>query len=129
MEGHPNIVGLECWPDEGLSLKDLKPNTVLSVETRNSIYKVKIIDGRRVEIMGGMLKDGTDRFPAPVPAVILGSTFGGSMIKLDWIGYQMYMEVHLQEDRKGQIFTTSSIQNVMIEPPDGSWTYSLDWNK
>jgi len=130
MIGKAYIFDPKKWSDEGLRLTDFKRGTLLYVETRKSIYQIEVLEDRYVEIMGGMLQNGEHRFPKPISAVIAGSTFGGSMIKIAWIGYQMHMEIHLMPAAfRGQVLTTTAVQNVVIESPDKSWSYSLDWNK
>jgi hypothetical protein len=130
MEEHPNFPEIKRWKlESGLDLRKIPPNTILSVETNNSVYMIKKIKDREIEITGGMQKDGEDRFPAPTQAFLVGSTFGGSMIKLDWLGHDMNMEVHILKEDGASIFLTSCIRNVTVESPDGSWSYSMDWNE
>lgn len=115
---------------DGIQVDKLEEGTKLSVETRNSIYEMVIVDNDTtdsqifIEISGGTLQDGGVRYEDPVPGFFVGSTFGGSLLKLNWLGKGMCMEFS-QEDR---VLTTSRIMNVEIEAPDGSWSYSLGWN-
>lgn len=111
----------------GLNISSLEKGTKLNVETTNSIYRIEIVEGNQITIMGGMTKDGEIRFPTPVSAKFIGSTWGGSMIKLDWIGEYMKMEIFLDEFKL--LMTTSFVQNVEIEGPFGEWNYSMDWNR
>lgn len=111
----------------GFTVSTLKPGTKLRVQTRNSFYEFEIIEGKSVTVFGGTRKDGTTRFPQPVEAVIYGSTWGGSMLKVDWIGEDMRLEFRAKEAE--HTVSTSRIKNVVIESKDGSWSYSMDWDK
>jgi hypothetical protein len=99
----------------------------LVVETRKSVYFVKLMDAEtgEITIQGGVRKNGSTRFEDPKLGYLHGSTYGGSMIRPHWLGHLMHMEVGFDEGR----ITTSSIQNVEIIAPDKSWRYSMDWNK
>ena len=112
--------------NEGLNVSLLPPGTILTLETLYSFYRVEIVEGKEILITGGMRKDGEDRFPNPTKAIICGSTWGGSCIKVDWIGREMHLEVVFGEDLKNKLLT-SRILNLTIEAPDGSWSYSMDW--
>lgn len=82
----------------------------------NSTYTLDRIEGdRRVLIQGGKY------FPEPKEAILIGSTFGGSMIKIGWIGYTMRMEIAFNN----QIITTSPIKTAKIK--GNSWEYQMDW--
>lgn len=109
----------------GLNVTGLEKGTKLNVETNNSIYRIVVVDGREITIMGGMTKDGEIRFPKPIPAMFIGSTWGGSMMKIDWIGQDMNMEIIIGQE----VLYTSRVKNVEIESPDNKWSYSMDWNK
>lgn len=110
----------------GLNVTLLEKGTKLTIETKNSIYQVVVVEGREVTISGGMTKEGQIRFPLPAKAIILGSTWGGSMLKIDWIGQDMRMELNLM-DEPAHSLLTSVVQNVEIEAPDGSWSYDMNW--
>jgi hypothetical protein len=109
----------------GLDISLLNRGTKLSIETKNSIYDFVIIEGCNITIMGGMNADGEIRYPSPASAIFMGSTWGGSIIKANWIGEDMYMKVKVGLN----IFSTSVVKNVEIESANGEWFYSMDWNK
>lgn len=50
--------------------------------------------------------------PNPVLCNIHGSTWGGSMIKTDWIGIGMHLEIGLMVNGEASVITTSEIQDV-----------------
>lgn len=109
----------------GLNVTLLEPGTKLTVETKNSIYSMEVIEGRKVKLSGGMDEKGNILFPEQIPAILVGSTWGGASLKIDWIGQDMFMEIMFDQD----VLTTSIVRNVEIEAPDGKWFYSMDWNK
>ena len=71
----------------GVHLRDVRPGTVLEVTTQNRAYTV------RYEGRGRAFISGHPVFcPEPTLVVIHGSTWGGSMIKQDYIGRGMHLE-------------------------------------
>lgn len=108
----------------GFSIEDLPLGTKISVETRNSIYEIEIIKDSKILIMGGVLKDSNNiRFPKPVEAILTGSTWGTSLLKRNWLGEEMRMEIFYE----GVLITTSPIKNVIINPVSGR-AINLHWN-
>ncbi len=80
-----NIVQSEI--EGGVHLRDVPPGTVLEVETENRAYKI------RYEGLGRAFISGHPVFcPEPTLVTIHGSTWGGSMIKTDYIGRGMHLE-------------------------------------
>lgn len=122
---------VQAWREQekkgGLSLSPLPKGTKLIVETRNSFYELVIDEGKEVTLFGGTNKDGSTRFPQPIKGIVYGSTWGGSLLKVDWIGQDMRLEMHIKGTDR--VLSTSPVKNVTVEAPDGSWSYSLDWNK
>ena len=72
----------------GFSLLDVDPLTGLLVETCDSLYRIVVVHGTEVIVQGGCF------FPVMTAARLAGATFGGSLIKLAWIGVGMCMEIH-----------------------------------
>ncbi len=71
----------------GVYLDDLSEGAVLEVETQNHWYTI-VIRGR-----GGELISGHPKYcPDPLPVRIAGSTWGGSMLKMRFIGRGMRLE-------------------------------------
>jgi hypothetical protein len=80
-----NIVQSEI--EGGVHLRDVLPGTVLEVETENRAYTI------RYEGCGRAFISGHPVFcPEPTLVTIHGSTWGGSMIKSDYIGRGMHLE-------------------------------------
>jgi hypothetical protein len=71
----------------GVWLDDLAEGVMLEVETQNRWYTI-VIRGRGKELISGH----PQYCPAPVPVRIAGSTWGGSMLKLRFIGRGMRLE-------------------------------------
>jgi hypothetical protein len=92
--------------EEGVSIGELEPGTLVTVETRNSRYQMVVLDSEshRVLLNGGAL------FPDRTEVVVRGSTTGGSAIKLGWIGVGLRLELVLGRRR----ITTSRVQSVAV---------------
>ena len=116
--------------DIELDTTTLKPGMILEVETINSIYKIEITESRFVKIVGGMTKNGEDRFATPQNAVILGSVGKNDQTSPDCIGKDMKLCILYDMDGTlCKILKTSPVQNVRIEDSHSDWTYDMGWNK
>ena len=71
---------------DGIYLSALAAIDQLEVQTRNSIYKLTMLGGGRVLVLGGAF------FPVWTEAVLAGSTLGGSFLKIGWVGCGFCME-------------------------------------
>ena len=93
--------------EEGLAIASFEPGTTLIVQTRNSQYRLVVLDGpcHRVLVEGGTT------FPEAVPAVLQGACAGGSLLKIGWIGVGLRME--LFADSRWVI--TSRVRSVAID--------------
>ena len=91
----------------GMSVLGLEPLTVLNVETRNSVYRIVIRDRNAVFVQGGRF------FPETSAAHLAGSTFGGTLLKIGWIGVGMRMEICGAD---GPI-VTSPVRRISVERP------------
>ena len=100
----------------GINVGKLKPNTKIVVQTLRNVYFLKTLDNGNVIIKGGKY------FPQEVERVFHGSTWGGSMIKTDWIGYSMRMEIGNGDH---EVIITSPVQAATVIGED--WIYELDW--
>jgi hypothetical protein len=89
----------------GINLHDLDPLTTLLVRTRNSTYRVIVSQGTSVIVQGGQF------FPDATAARIDGSGFGGSLLKIAWIGVGLRMEIFAD----GQRIITSPVRDVGVE--------------
>jgi len=102
-EVNRNIVQSEI--EGGVRLEDLPPGSRLQVTTRNTCYQLLVLIGNMALITGHPLY-----CPRPVVVRIHGSTWGGSMLKLEFIGRGMHIEfVHPQYQLP---IITSPIQEI-----------------
>jgi len=89
-----------------VALPLLLPGTQLTLHTRNTVYRMVVVNGseRRVEISGGKL------FPESTQAEVIGATDDES-VKVGWIveGFQL----ELLTDR-GPVLT-STVESVDVE--------------
>jgi hypothetical protein len=96
---------------EGVSLHSLDAGTVLNVITRNSSYRVVVVDPvqQRVLVTGGRL------FAERTEVRLEGATAGGSVLKIGWIGTGLRLELSMGRGR----ITTSPVESVTVEsvPP------------
>ena len=83
----------------GVRLSDLSPIDELEIHTRNSCYRITVIDPGE----GRILVQGGAFFPVACQARLGGASLGGSMLKLGWIGYGFCLEIH---DSRQCIVTT-----------------------
>jgi hypothetical protein len=91
---------------DGVSLHDLEPLTAILVRTRNSVYQIVVSDRTAVRIQGG------EYFPDMTPACLNGSSAGGSLLKLAWIGVGLCMEI----SAGGRRIVTSPVRALTMAP-------------
>jgi len=84
-EVNANIVQSEI--EGGVSLGDLPPSTVLEIQTQHHRYTAVFLGESQALISGH-----PEYCPEPVLVAIAGSTWGGSMLKLRYIGRGMHLE-------------------------------------
>lgn len=93
----------------GVYLRGLPENSILEVRTRNRSYTLRLVRG------GGVLISGHPEIcPDPVLVHVNGSHWGGSMIKLDYVGRGMHLEFR-HPDYEG-VVVTSRIVDVRLLP-------------
>jgi len=71
----------------GVHLRDLPPQSVLSVQTTNRVYRIVVL-GEGTALISGH----PDFCPAPAEVRINGSTWSGSMLKTKFVGRGMHLE-------------------------------------
>ncbi len=78
---------------DGIGLIDVDAFTTLVVRTDNSVYRITILTphAREVVVQGGTF------FPERTRACLSGSSFGGSCLKLGWVGVGLRMEFHFDD--------------------------------
>ena len=93
MAAHPNFSDevnrniIQSEIEGGVHLRDLPPSSVLSIQTRNRVYTLVILDDDTVLISGH-----PEFCPEPVLVKIEGSNWGGSMLKPSFVGRGMHLE-------------------------------------
>jgi hypothetical protein len=90
----------------GITLESLAPFDSLRVTTLNSDYQIFLLDPRtgRALVEGGC-------FPEPVEAVVNGSNFGGSTLKVGWIGIGLRLEMWVDN----RLVSTSPVQSFYVQ--------------
>jgi len=112
---HPNLSDevnrhlVQSQIEGGVRVEDLVPGSRLQVKTQNTCYRILILFGAMALITGHPLF-----CPRPVLITIHGSTWGGSMLKVRFIGRGMHLEFH-HPDYSTPI-VTSPIQEIQELP-------------
>jgi len=112
---HPNLSDevnrhlVQSQIEGGVRVEDLVPGSWLQVKTQNTCYRILILLGAMALITGHPLF-----CPRPVLITIHGSTWGGSMLKMRFIGRGMHLEFH-HPDYSTPI-VTSPIQEIQELP-------------
>ena len=112
----PDVVPRRCTLDgfveevsrtHGVGLADVDAFSTLVVRTRNSVYHITILRpyAREVLVQGGAF------FAARTKACLNGSNFGGSCLKLGWVGIGSHMEFHADD----QWIITSRVRSLAVE--------------
>jgi hypothetical protein len=119
MNLHPDIVRRieESEKQGGIKLTELAVGTRVEAQTRNTLYKIAVLENGKYMVEGGFY------FPEPKEAWISGSTWGGSMLKMKWLGIGMHMEFGNPEC--GTV-TSTAVKSLKVLASDGSWEYSLN---
>ena len=91
----------------GIGLIDVDAFTTLVVRTDNSVYRITILrpHAREVLVQGGKF------FPERTRACLSGSTFGGSCLKIGWVGLGLHLEFHAGD----RWIITSHVRAITVE--------------
>jgi hypothetical protein len=94
--------------NEGVDLSSLPAGTRVIVETRNSRYCLVMKDegGSNAVALGGRY------CPEETDVQIHGSTLGGSLISIGWIGLGWLVELSVH----GKQILTSRVRSISVEP-------------
>jgi hypothetical protein len=95
---------------EGVTLMALNACDTIHARTRNSDYEIFLLDPKS----GRALVQGGKSFAAPVEATVSGSSFGGCMLKLGWLGVGLRIEFYVN----GKRTVTSPVQSLRVERVD-----------
>jgi hypothetical protein len=91
-----------------IDLRAVPIGTNILVDTRNSRYRLVLRegDGRDVVVQGGRY------FHQETEVRVNGSTLGGSLLKIGWIGVGLFLEFSL----RGKRIVTSRVCSISVEP-------------
>ena len=92
----------------GVYLTEIQEGEALEVQTENRSYRIELRDGRAAYISGHPVF-----CPEPTRVAIRGSSWGGSMLKVAFVGRGMYLEFRHPEF---ETITTSRILDIRQEP-------------
>ena len=92
---------------EGLGLTDVDAFTTLVVQTENSVYRITVLQPYRREV----LVEGGPFFAVRTRACLSGSSFGGSCLKMGWVGIGLHLEFHVED----QWIITSHVRSIAVE--------------
>lgn len=108
---HPNLADevnrgiIQSEIEGGVFLNDLPPSTVLQIQTMHHCYTAVLLGGSEA-----LLSGHPEFCPKPVQVAISGSTWGGSMLKLQFVGRGMHLEFRHPE--YPMPIVTSPIQEI-----------------
>jgi len=99
---------------EGVSLRTLTAYDTILAQTVNSVYEIFLLEPES----GRALVQGGKFFTEPSEATVNGSTFGGSVLKMGWLGVGLRMEIFAN----GKRTVTSPVQSLRVarEEPGAS---------
>ena len=103
--------------EPGVDVRRLKAGTKLIVKTRNSTYQFVATNAA-----GELYDKGGKKIPKAAKIVFSGSTWGGSCLKVGWIGLDMQMEIRITPTR---VLTTTPVRSIRVVGADKQWFYDL----
>jgi hypothetical protein len=98
---------------EGMALQTLKPCDTIHIRTCNSDYDIFLLEPES----GRVLVKGGEYFAQSMEATVSGSTFGGCMLMVGWLGIGFRIEFHAN----GRHIVTSPVQELRIEYESLGW--------
>ena len=113
---HPNLADevnrsiIQSEIEGGVFLDDLPPSTVLQIQTLHHCYTAVLLGGSEA-----LLSGHPEFCPEPVQVAISGSTWGGSMLKLQYVGRGMHLE--FRHPQYATPIITSPIQEIRDSQP------------
>jgi hypothetical protein len=108
---HPNLADevnrsiIQSEIEGGVFLNELPPSTVLQIQTMHHCYTAVLLGGSEA-----LLSGHPEFCPEPVQVAIAGSTWGGSMLKLQYVGRGMHLE--FRHPHYATPIVTSPIQDI-----------------
>jgi hypothetical protein len=102
---------------EGMALQTLNPCDTIHMRTCNSDYDIFLLEPES----GRVLVKGGKYFAQPMEATVSGSTIGGSMLMVGWLGVGFRAEFNAN----GRHIVTSPVQELRIEHESLGWIIQL----
>ena len=96
-----------CDKLEGVTLRTLGACDTIHMRTHNHEYEIFLLDPDSVRAM----VQGGEYFTEPMEAAVSGSSFGGCMLKMGWLGVGLRVEIFAN----GQRTVTSPVQSLRVE--------------
>jgi len=94
--------------NEGFSLKELSKNMLLEIKTQNHIFYILLLNPKEGEVI---LQSDHPQLQEPQVFYHQGSTDGGSVVKLNWIGVGFRLRMN---HASGGLMTTSIVKSFKI---------------
>ena len=93
--------------NDGIALRALTQFDMVRARTQNHEYYIFLIEPEtgKAYVQGGRF------FEQPIEATVSGSTFGGCMLKMGWLGVGLRIEICAG----GQRIVTSPVKSLQIE--------------
>jgi hypothetical protein len=95
---------------DGIALRTLAQFDIVCAATQNNEYYIFLLDPEN----GKAYVQGGRYFEQPIEATISGSTFGGCMLKMGWLGIGLRIEICAG----GQRIVTSPVKSLRVERGD-----------
>jgi hypothetical protein len=102
-----NVLTEICPSPRGVELKTLKPYDTIIVRTANSLYRIFLLDPET----GRVLLEGGRHISEPVEATIIGSSFGGTVVRTGWIGVGLRVDAWAGD----KYIRTSLVKSLRLE--------------
>jgi hypothetical protein len=96
-----------CPSPGGVELKTLNRYDAIIVRTANSLYRIFLLDPET----GRALLEGGRHITEPVEAIIIGSSFGGSVVRTGWIGVGLRIDAWAGD----KYIRTSLVKSLRLE--------------
>lgn len=96
-----------CGSLKGVDVATLAPFDTIVVRTVNSNYRMFLLDPET----GRALLDGGGTLPEAMEGRVIGSSFGGSILRTGWIGVGLRMEACIDD----KYIRTSPVQSLCVE--------------
>ena len=101
------LEGFALEAGDGIDVRSLESGTTLLVHTRNTFYRLVVLNPARLMV----LVKGGEHFRQETDARLIGATCGGSTLKGGWLGVGFRMDLWAG----GRHIITSPVRSVIVE--------------